>query len=68
MPPAANLNLIMMNVNVLIGIAVIGLSVRQWVNGSGGVASRVRYSALAIAAVVSLWMAWYFNMLTYLFA
>ena len=67
MPPAANLNLIMMNVNVLIGIAVIALSVRQWINASGGVASRIRYSVLAIAALISLWMAWYFNMLTYLF-
>jgi len=67
MPPAANLNLIMMNVNALIGITVVGLSVRQWITGSGGVASRMRYSVLAIAALISLWMAWYFNMLTYLF-
>jgi len=66
MPPAAHLNLIMMNVNVLIGIAVVGLAVRQWIIGSGGVASRIRYSALAIAALISLWVAWYFNMLTYL--
>ena len=68
MPPAANFNLLMMNVNVLIGITVIGLSGRQWIKGSGAVAARVRYSALAFAAAISLWMAWYFNMLTYLFA
>ncbi|MCP4898183.1 MAG: serine hydrolase [bacterium] len=66
MPKAAHINLILMNVNVLVGIAVIGLSVRQWVNGSGGIAARSRYSILAFAALISIWMAWYFNMMGYL--
>ena len=67
-PLAAHINLLLINVNMLIGVAVIFFSIRQWVTGIGSLNARLRYSALALAAIVYLWIAYYFNLLAYMFA
>ena len=67
-PPAVHINLLLINVNMLIGVAVIFLSIRQWVTGIGSLNARLRYSALSMAAIVYLWIAYYFNFFAYLFA
>ena len=61
MPAEMNANLVLMNVNAILGTAVIIFAMRQWVSGRGGVAARVRYSVVAVAAAISLWMAYYFK-------
>ena len=66
-PLATHINLLLFNLNLLIGAAVIVFSLRQWMKGVGGVAARLRYSALAVAATVYTWIAYYFNFIAYLF-
>lgn len=66
-PFAVHINLLLINVNMLIAVAVIFFSIRQWVTGIGSLTARLRYSALAMAAVVYLWIAYYFNFFAYLF-
>jgi hypothetical protein len=67
-PLAVSINLLLINVNMLIGVAVIFFAIRQWVTGIGSSNARLRYSALALAATVYLWIAYYFNLLGYVFA
>ncbi|MFV2091209.1 MAG: hypothetical protein ACC642_11155, partial [Pseudomonadales bacterium] len=67
-PLATHINLLLMNVNILIGVAVIVFSVRQWSTGVGAFAARTRYSALAVAAIAYTWIAYYFNLIGYLFS
>ena len=66
-PLNVHINLLLINVNMLIGAAVIFLSIRQWVTGIVSLNARLRYSALALAAIVYLWIAYYFNILAYVF-
>ena len=66
-PLNVHINLLLINVNMLIGVAVIFFSIRQWVTGIGSLNARLRYSALALAAIVYLWIAYYFNILAYVF-
>jgi len=66
-PLATHINLLLINANMLIGVAVIVFAIRQWAMGIGSVAARFRYSILAMAAVVYLWIAYYFNFFAYLF-
>lgn len=66
-PLATHINLLLINANMLIGVAVIVFAIRQWAMGIGSVAARFRYSILAMAAVVYLWVAYYFNFFAYLF-
>ncbi len=67
-PLGVHINLLLMNVNMLIGVAVIFFSIRQWVTGIGSLNARLRYSALTMAAIVYLWIAYYFNFFAYMFA
>jgi CubicO group peptidase (beta-lactamase class C family) len=67
-PLATHINLLLINVNMLIGVTVIVFAIRQWATGIGSVAARFRYSILAMAAVVYLWIAYYFNFFAYMFA
>jgi len=46
---------------LVINLTVIFFSIRQWVTGIGSLNARLRYSALAMAAIVYLWVAYYFN-------
>ena len=66
-PLNVHINLLLINVNMLIGVAVIFFSIRQWLTGIGSLNARFRYSALALAAIVYLWIAYYFNILAYVF-
>lgn len=66
-PLNMHINLLLINVNMLIGVAVIFFSIRQWLTGIGSLNARLRYSALALAAIVYLWIAYYFNILAYVF-
>jgi hypothetical protein len=66
-PLATHINLLLINANMLIGVAVIVFAIRQWAMGIGSVAARFRYSILAMATVVYLWVAYYFNFFAYLF-
>jgi hypothetical protein len=63
-----HINLLLINVNMLIGVAVIFFAIRQWVTGIGSLNARLRYSTLALAAIVYLWIAYYFNILAYVFS
>ena len=67
-PLATHINLLMMNLNMLIGAAVVLFSMRQWSSGSGGLLARIRYSILAVAVIGSTWVAYYFNFIAYLFS
>ena len=67
-PLNVHINLLLINVNMLIGVAVIFFSIRQWLTGIGSLNARLRYSALALAAIVYLWIAYYFNILAYVFS
>ena len=62
------INLVVGNLNLLLAMGVILLSVRQWVRSSGDLMMRMRYSAVALAAVMSIWFAVHFNIASYLFA
>lgn len=64
-PRGAHINLTLLAFNSLLGLYVAGAAVRHWTSSSGAVAARIRYSALALAALANLWVAWYFNILTY---
>jgi len=67
-PLNVHIILLLINVNMLIGVAVISFSIRQWVTGIGSLNARLRYSALGLAAIIYLWIAYYFNLLAYMFA
>lgn len=66
-PAVVNINLLLMNINAFLALAVIVFSGRQWLSATGGVPARLRYSAVAIAASISLWMGYYFNFIDHLF-
>jgi hypothetical protein len=67
-PTATHINLLLMNLNLLIGAVVVAFSVQQWTSGCGGLLARVRYSVLAVAVIASTWIAYYFNFIAYLFS
>lgn len=67
MPTSAHILMLLMVANALLGIVVVGLSARQWLRQSGGALPRLRYSAIALAALANLWICWYFNILAYPF-
>ncbi len=66
-PASTHINLVLMNVSLFVALAVIVFSARQWISGAGTLPARLRYSAVAIAASISLWMGYYFNFVGYLF-
>jgi CubicO group peptidase (beta-lactamase class C family) len=67
MPASAHLVMLLMSFNLLLGLVIAGLSARQWLRALGGTFARVRYGFVAFAAVLNLWICWYFNILAYLF-
>ncbi|MEM7502893.1 MAG: hypothetical protein AAF417_12650 [Pseudomonadota bacterium] len=67
LPTPTRINLALMNVSLLLGLAVIVLSGRHWISGAGAVSARLRYSAVAASAAISMWMSYYFNFVTELF-
>ena len=59
--------LIGLNANLALGLVVIGFAVRQWAGGHGTWTGRTGYTLVALSAAVSLWLAWTFNVVGYLF-
>jgi hypothetical protein len=66
-PTSAPLVMLSMAFNLLLGLVILALSVRQWLGALGGTLARVRYGFVAFAAVLKLWICWYFNVQAYLF-
>lgn len=66
-PMSLHVLLLALNANLVLGLVVIGLSVRQWVGRQGTLAGRSGYTLVAIAAGMNLWLAWSFNVVGYLF-
>ncbi len=66
-PTSAHITLILTNINLLLGVAVLILSIRQWARRAGGVAARLRYSAVSLTVIVTGWIAYYFNFIAYVF-
>ncbi len=54
--------------NTALGIAVIGFAAMQWLRGTATMAVRIRYSGVAVAALINLWVASHFNLLSYPFS
>jgi len=67
-PTSALISLLLININLLIGAALIVFSIRQWLTNAGGIGARIRYSVLSLTVLVSAWIAYYFNFITYLFS
>ncbi len=67
MPTSAHLVMLSMSFNVLLGLTVVGLSAAQWLKAQGGTFARLRYSVVALAALLNVWICWYFNILAYPF-
>ena len=44
-------------------LCVLALAGRAWVRRTGGLAGRVHYSLITLAAVVFLWLLWSVNLL-----
>jgi CubicO group peptidase (beta-lactamase class C family) len=65
MPTSAHILMLLMVANVVLGLVVAGMSVRQWLSQSGGTLARLRYSFVALAALANVWICWYFNILAY---
>ncbi len=67
MPTSAHLVLLLMALNLLPGVAIVVLSARHWLQTMGTTFARIRYTFVAVAAVLNLWICWYFNILAYPF-
>ena len=67
MPTSAHLVMLSMAANLLLGLIIVGLAATQWLRSLGGTLARVRYGFVAFAALLNLWICWYFNILAYLF-
>jgi CubicO group peptidase (beta-lactamase class C family)/uncharacterized membrane protein YuzA (DUF378 family) len=55
-------------INTLLGLAVLGFSIAQWRRGAGTLRMRICYSLVGLAALINLWVAWHFNLLTHPFS
>ena len=66
-PTTAHILMLLMGINVVVGLAVVFFAVRHWLTSAGGLIGRVRYSCVAIAALINVWVGWYFNILSYPF-
>ncbi len=64
-PPQVDRALTMMSGNLVLAVLVVLLAARQWLRGKGSMGSRLRYALVAVAAAMSLWLAWYFNYALY---
>lgn len=53
--------------NTLLGLAVVGFSTSQWLRGSGTLRKRISYSLVGVAALLNLWVAWSFHLLSHPF-
>ena len=67
-PERFDLMLKLMALNLLLGVVVIALALRQWQLGLGTGPMRVRYLAVVLMALINLWVAWYFNIASYPFS
>ena len=54
--------------NCLLVLGVIYCCLQHWYGGIGSVAARVRLSSILLVAVLNLWFAYTFNILTYPFS
>ena len=66
-PDRVAVNVWLLILNSMLGVAVIIFAVRQWLGGLAGTAVRLRFSLVAVAALINLWVVWYFNILAFPF-
>lgn len=64
-PERVAVNVWLLILNTLLGLGVIGFAASHWLQGAGTTAMRLRYSAVAVAAGINFWVAWYFNLLSF---
>ncbi|MEM7097722.1 MAG: serine hydrolase domain-containing protein [Pseudomonadota bacterium] len=67
-PTPAHISLILMALNALLGVAVLVFALRHWINAEGALIQRTFYSLAGLAALLNLWIAYYFNILIYPFS
>ena len=56
--------LLAITLNLLMGIFVIVCAIQNWLEGSGTLSMRVLYSLVGLMALINLWIAWYFNIVS----
>jgi len=56
--------LLAMILNLLLGVYVIVCAIQNWLEGSGTLSMRVLYSLVGLMALINLWIAWYFNIVS----
>ncbi|MEM7220107.1 MAG: serine hydrolase [Pseudomonadota bacterium] len=66
-PTGAHVAFIAMLINALLAVLIVLNAVTQWRQQLGTLAMRLGYSLLALTALLSLWIGYYFNLLSYLF-
>ena len=64
-PRNMHLVLWVMNFNLIFGIYVIFTAVRNWGVGDGTTSMRIKFSFVALMALINFWVCWYFNILAY---
>ena len=66
-PDSLHYLLLLMDITAVLGIVVAVYAALQWLRGYGAVVARVGYLALGLAGLANFWVAWYFNLIAYLF-
>ena len=67
MPDSVENLLLLSPLSALLGIAVLGFAIVAWARGQGNLSARLRYSAVALAALAHLSSMLYWNILLYHF-
>lgn len=67
-PDRVVVNVWLMILNSALGVGVVGFAAMQWLQNTATIAVRLRYSLVAAGALINLWVASYFNILTYPFS
>ncbi len=66
-PARVEVNVWLVVLNTLLGLVVVGFAVSHWRDGIGALRMRICYSLVALAALINLWVAWHFNLLSHPF-
>lgn len=67
-PTRVLVNVWLLDLNTLLGLVVVGFSGIQWLRDSGTLKMRFSYSLVGLAALINLWVTWYYNLLSHPFS
>ncbi len=67
-PDRVVVNVWLLILNSALGIAVIGFAASQWLSGAATNRVRIRYSLVAVAALINLWIVYVYNILSFPFS